>query len=167
MDKTFANTPMTLPKTWHCANVNIELKKESSKKYIIIHAGSKKRLAWYVFKYFTSTEVDDDYQKCVNGDVFKESLANKLLPNIPHESIIVMDNASYHSVRSNKPPLSGSKEAEIIKGLTENEIPFEPSLIKIEIPKWAKLRLGKNTSSPISQKNTGIKWSDSRLITVS
>ncbi|XP_066956251.1 uncharacterized protein [Macrobrachium rosenbergii] len=50
-----------------------------------------------------------------------------------------MDNASYHSKFMNKAPTDSSKTSQIIQWLTENKIPHDPSLMKVELLCLVKL----------------------------
>ena len=43
----------------------------------------------------------------MTADHYEEWFATKLLPDVPPNSIIVMDNASYHSRRSDPVPVKG------------------------------------------------------------
>ena len=49
---------------------------------------------------FKSTRKTGDYHGQMNGDLFQKWFVEKLLPNIPKASLIVMDNASYHNILS-------------------------------------------------------------------
>ena len=46
----------------------------------------------------------------------------KIAPNIPRGSVIVMDNASYHSVQLDKPPTTSSRVGEIREWLTSQGV---------------------------------------------
>ena len=45
---------------------------------------------------FKSTRKTGDYHGQMNADQFQKWFSKMLLPNIPPNSIIIMDNASYH-----------------------------------------------------------------------
>ena len=49
---------------------------------------------------------DGDYHNQINSAVFEEWFKYQLLPNIPPNCVIVMDNASYHSRQLEKIPSS-------------------------------------------------------------
>ena len=51
---------------------------------------------------FRSKKNTGDYHDEMTADHFEEWFATKLLPNVPANSLIVMDNATYHSRRSDK-----------------------------------------------------------------
>ena len=36
------------------------------------------------------------YNRSINGDVFHDWVANTLIPELPKDSVIVMDNATFH-----------------------------------------------------------------------
>ena len=66
----------------------------------------------------------------MDGDRFEKWLKNQLLPNIPPHSIIVMDNAKYHSVEINKAPISSNRKQNMIDWLQTRGINHDPSVVK-------------------------------------
>ncbi|CAI6345091.1 unnamed protein product [Macrosiphum euphorbiae] len=50
----------------------------------------------------------------MNGDTFREWMEG-ILPRLKLNSVIVVDNASYHSVKMDKAPISNTRKADIIK----------------------------------------------------
>ena len=49
---------------------------------------------------FDSKSTDGrDYHSEMNGQIFEQWVEEQLVPSLPPESVIVMDNASYHSVQ--------------------------------------------------------------------
>lgn len=61
----------------------------------------------------------------MNAANFNKWLQDKLLPNLNEPSLIVMDNASYHSVIINKAPTTQTRKPEIREWLTLNGVAFE------------------------------------------
>lgn len=55
------------------------------------------------------------------------------IEKLPDNSIIVMDNASYHSRKVGKVPTANSKKQEIIDWLIEKRIEFQENLLKREL----------------------------------
>jgi hypothetical protein len=45
-----------------------------------------------------------DYHRQVNSSNFKKWVRDKLLQHLPANSVVVLDNAPYHSVQVNKAP---------------------------------------------------------------
>ena len=52
----------------------------------------------------------------MNGNIFKTWVNDQLIPNLQTNSVVVMDNASYHSmqVEGTKAPTTSSKKGEIV-----------------------------------------------------
>lgn len=69
-----------------------------------------------------------DYRGEMNSDTFRRWVCEKLLPNFEEPSLIVMDNAPYHSNILNKQPTSSWKKLYTINWLQENKIHFENSM---------------------------------------
>ncbi|KAJ4435156.1 hypothetical protein ANN_23732 [Periplaneta americana] len=69
------------------------------------------------------------YHEEMDGNI-KNWFINTLLPNIPHNSVIVMDNASYHSVELNKAPVSSTKKIEMQAWLRYHNILYDPCYTK-------------------------------------
>ena len=90
---------------------------------------------------FRATSTDGrDFHTEMNSTVFENWVRTQLLPNVPHGSCIVMDNASYHS-RVNpetKPPTSNSRKSEMIEWLKKNDIQFPQKILKPDVYKLVK-----------------------------
>lgn len=73
----------------------------------------------------------------MTADLFEKWLKEQLLPNLQPNSVIVMDNASYHSRILNKIPNTSTKKDDILnfmrdKGITiPKKIPVKSELLKI------------------------------------
>ncbi|RZC39589.1 DDE 3 domain containing protein [Asbolus verrucosus] len=61
--------------------------------------------------------------------IFEKWFLENLLPNVPRNSVIVMDNASYHSAQTEKIPNTSSNKEEIKEFLQNNVLFFEERLI--------------------------------------
>ena len=56
----------------------------------------------------------------MNHELFTKWFIKELLPNIPKESLIIMDNASYHNALSDDSPLTSSCKKDRIASWLEN-----------------------------------------------
>lgn len=77
---------------------------------MILHAGSEKGFvsgASLIFKAGTNT---GDYHGEMNSENFENWLKFDLLPSLEEPSIIILDNASYHSRQNFKIPTKSSKK---------------------------------------------------------
>ncbi|BBO85029.1 hypothetical protein DSCO28_55950 [Desulfosarcina ovata subsp. sediminis] len=83
---------------------------------------------------FKSTKKTGDYHGQMNWDLFKKWFAEMLLPNIPKNSLIIMDNASYHNILSeHSPPTSQSSKKKIKDWLEQNKIYCRDDCLKAEL----------------------------------
>lgn len=60
---------------------------------------------------------------------------NKLIPNLEQDSVIVIDNASYHSRQSVKISNGSSKKSDIIQYLYDIDLYFEENYTKQQLLK--------------------------------
>ena len=94
------------------------------KRLIILHAGSENGWVPNAELVFQSGGTSDDYHKDMDHQEFERWFKNQLLPNIPVNSIIAMDNASYHSRRYEPLPTSSWRKGDMISWLANKNIPF-------------------------------------------
>jgi transposase len=77
----------------------------------------------------------------MNGDVFY-TWFESVLPKLDRNSVIVMDNAPYHSVKLEKVPTMAWRKDSIIEWLDEKHIPHRNDLLKIELLELVKTKKG-------------------------
>ena len=129
-------------------NVKGALVKPSSGKgsrLIILHAGTKDGFVnncSLVFK----CKNDSDFQKQITTEIFENWFRNQLLPNIPQNSVIIMDNASYHCRLLEKEPTISWQKSEIRDWLIQKGVQTSDDLLRAEL-----LECVKNVTS--SEKN--------------
>ncbi|XP_069973641.1 uncharacterized protein [Penaeus vannamei] len=101
-------------------------------RYFIVHAGGEDGFVQgaLLFQSINGNKKDSDD---INDTCFHSWFQTQLLPNIPPHSLIVMDNAWYHSKILNKTPTVNSKKCEIIQWLTELDIAHDCSYTKFEL----------------------------------
>jgi len=101
-------------------------------RLIIVHIGSEKGFLEGGFLCFTSKKNSSDYHEEVNGDNFHEWFES-IIPRLEPNSVIVMDNAPYHSVRSEKIPTSQTKKNEILTWLLSKGLEIDRPMIKPQL----------------------------------
>ncbi|GLV38151.1 hypothetical protein CBL_10118 [Carabus blaptoides fortunei] len=154
LDETYIHSSHTVPKTWS-DDPTKGLMSPGSKgqRLIIVHAGYKEEFisgAGLIFKSQTKT---GDYHDEMNSTNFIKYLRQKIIPNLPTPSVLVMENASYHNVQE-RCPTSSSRKAEMREWLQSKQInkiladsgfevlrlpPYYPDLNPIEMM-WASLK---------------------------
>lgn len=94
-------------------------------RLIIVHCGGQIVFvdgALVIFKSKCKTFYDSmNFSKWIN---------EKLMPNIPPNSVIVMDNAAYHSIREEKKPTMASTKPAMPDWLRRQDVPFDDKLRK-------------------------------------
>lgn len=118
-----------LDETWVNQNHTEGFKVPTGKgsRLIICHAGSGSfgfvKNSKLVFR--CTSSVSEDYHSQMNSEVFKEWFI-QMLRNLEESCLVVMDNASYHSVQMNNYPKSNAKKIELQEWLKEKEVDFSP-----------------------------------------
>lgn len=140
MDETWINASHTLKKCWVDAEGKggIAAPLGKGQRLIIVHAGGNQGFVPEAKLSFVSKKTGD-YHDEMNGKHFQEWLENKVFPNVPPKSTIIMDNASYHSVRCEKVPTSNNKKGEMQEWLKCQNVPFCDKLMKTELYELIKI----------------------------
>lgn len=113
--------------------VGLKAPSGKGKRLIITHAGSENGFVSGAEDVFIGKKGTGDYHEEMDGDRFEHWFVNKLLPNIKPNSVIVMDNASYHSVKVEKIPTKSTRKAVIQGWLTDKDIPWSSDMIISEL----------------------------------
>lgn len=146
LDETWVNAGHTKEKVWEDGNVTTReeafrqglttgLRAPSGKggRLIPLHAGSEDGFVNAACLVFRAAKGTGDYHKEMDGPRFEKWFAEQLLPNLKPRSVIVMDNAPYHSVRLEKVPTSSTRKSDIQSWLTEKNIAFSQDQLKAEL----------------------------------
>ena len=95
-----------------------------------MHAGGAEGWVEGADLVFRSKTNSADYHDEMNSEHFMEWFTEQLLPNIPDNSVIIVDNATYHKKQKDKPPTTANRKDEIKKWLDEHNIPYDAKDIK-------------------------------------
>ncbi|KAJ4431353.1 hypothetical protein ANN_19950 [Periplaneta americana] len=76
---------------------------------------------------------DGEYHDEMTSAMYEKYFADKLLPNLPVNSVIVLDNVSIHSRKDEKVPVKKNNKAEIRSWLVSKAIPVGEDLHKTEL----------------------------------
>lgn len=148
LDETFVHSTHSVPSCWQS---DTELGKLQAigkgPRIIVVHAGGEEGFINNALLIFKSKQKTGDYHHDMNFTNFSTWVERQLLPNLSPNSVIVLDNASYHSVQENRKPTLSSLKKDIVDWLAHNNIQFEGSLTKAEL-----LMLVKNVPSEKTYK---------------
>ena len=140
-DETYIHSSRTLPYTW---NDQIQpggyaVPVAKGQRLIIVHAGSQYGFVPNTLLIFKSNQKTGDYHDNMNADNYRRWIEEKLVPNLPANSVLVIDNASYHNVQLEKTPTSNSTKRDMQDWLTRHAIPFRPDMVKAELYEVVKM----------------------------
>jgi len=104
------------------------------KRLIVLHIGSTEGFVPGGLLCFESKTNSTDYHDEMNGDTFYEWFV-RTLPLLKENAVIVMDNASYHSVKKcQMPTMSWKKQKKLDWLENKGEIVTQP-IVKIDLMK--------------------------------
>jgi transposase len=107
------------------------------KRLIVVHIGNEKGFVNKGLLVFEGIKCGD-YHDEMNSEKF-EAWFTKILSLIPQNSVVVLDNAPYHSRVLEKWPTSAWRKEQIKEFLEIKQIPFENNLLKCELLDLASL----------------------------
>ncbi|XP_050350413.1 uncharacterized protein LOC126773506 [Nymphalis io] len=130
MDESYIHTHIshTKGKTWS----DDKKKGVKGQRLISVHAGNEKGFV-PGFLMYKSTDTTGDYHNEMNNNKYEKWLVNQLIPNIPSNSVLGIDNAPYHNKFFERPPSSNTIKQEMINWLYRHEISVDPKLTKPQI----------------------------------
>ncbi|XP_047522690.1 uncharacterized protein LOC125061341 [Pieris napi] len=133
-DESYVHSTHTTSKGW--SDLSSEgLKKTISKgqRDVIVHAGSEDGFVPNALLMFKSGTKSGDYHDDMNFINYKKWLETQLIPNLPPNAVVVVDNASYHNKEDENAPTSNTKKAEMQSWLAEKGIAFTSDMLKSEL----------------------------------
>uniref|UniRef100_A0A6P7H373 Uncharacterized protein LOC114346429 n=1 Tax=Diabrotica virgifera virgifera TaxID=50390 RepID=A0A6P7H373_DIAVI len=135
-NETYIHSSHTPPYYWgHQSGKTSKKPISKGKRLIIVHAGEETGFVPNALLIFKSGSKSGDYHDDMNHLNFMKYVRSQLLPNLPKNSVLVVDNASYHNVTMEKNVTSGSRKDIMVKWLQEKSIPFPVNLTKPELYK--------------------------------
>ncbi|CAF4863505.1 unnamed protein product [Pieris macdunnoughi] len=116
VDETCIHSHYTVSKCWQ-NNTDASVKKNHNpdQRWIIVHGGGENGFVNGAELIYKCKSNSGDYHHEMNTANFKKWVLEKLIPNWPLNSIVVLDNAPYHSTQIEKPPTSvATKETSMV-----------------------------------------------------
>lgn len=111
---------------------------DGGKRFIILHAGTREGFISGASLIFSSKSNSADYHDNMDSENFENWVKEQLIPNLESPSLLVLDNASYHSRVVQKQPSSNWKKQEIKDWLDEHKIYYPQNSLRIELLQIAK-----------------------------
>jgi hypothetical protein len=82
-----------------------------------VHGGTRNEFVSRASLISASSTKSGDYHDAMNGENSEHWLLTQLLPNLEEPLLVIMDNASYHSVLLDKPPTQSWIKDQVIAWL--------------------------------------------------
>ncbi|MFZ0451622.1 MAG: transposase [Desulfatiglandaceae bacterium] len=136
LDESYVNKNHSNDFIWYSGEDGPWVQKPTGKgeRLIIINAITKSGWVPGAKLVFKSTRKTGDYHGQMNWDLFKKWFIEMLLENIPPNSLIIMDNASYHNTLSeHSPPTPLCSKKRIMEWLEQNKIYCRQDCLKPEL----------------------------------
>lgn len=136
LDESYVNKNHSNDFIWYLEEDGPYIQKPTGKgeRLIIINAITKDGWIPNAKLVFKSTRKTGDYHGQMNHKIFTKWFKEMLLPNIPKNSLIIMDNASYHKVLAeHSDPTRASKKDIIVGWLRKNGVPISDDCLKAEL----------------------------------
>jgi transposase len=136
LDESYVNKNHSNDFTWYSREDGPWVQKPTGKgeRLIIINAITEDGWVPNAKVVFKSTRKTGDYHGQMNAELFEKWFVKELIPNIPDNSNIIMDNASYHNVLSKgSPPTVTCAKIKIQSWFDANKIPYGDDCLKAEL----------------------------------
>jgi transposase len=136
LDESYVNKNHSTDFVWYYDDDGPWIQKPTGKgeRLIIMNAITKDGWVPGAKVTFKSTRKTGDYHGQMNQTMFTKWFEEKLLPNIPARSLIIMDNAAYHNVLSPvSAPTPSCKKEKIRSWLEKNNFPVKEDCLKAEL----------------------------------
>lgn len=141
LDETYINKNHSSRFTWYLDKDGPWVNKPSGKgpRFIILHAITMDGWVKGAELVFEAKRRTGDYHGQMNWDNFSKWFTCQLLPNIPSNSIIILDNARYHNVLVDGYfPNPASRKQQMRDWLSRNNIPWSEDMLRPELLKLCK-----------------------------
>lgn len=102
-------------------------------RFALLHAGGDNGFVVGAENTFLCKKNTADVHSEMDAETYEDWFNNKLLPNIPEHSVVVLDNASYHTRKLEKLPTAAWRKGQIIEWLTEKNIPLHNDMLKRDL----------------------------------
>ncbi len=136
LDESYVNKNHSNDFIWYSGEDGPWVQKPTGKgeRLIIINAITKSGWVPGAKLVFKSTKKTGDYHGQMNTDLFRKWFVEMLLENIPENSLIIMDNASYHNtLAEHSPPTPLCSKKRITEWLERNRIYCRQDCLKPEL----------------------------------
>lgn len=106
---------------------------EKPQRLIIVHGGGINGFINNALLIFQSDTNGETCHKGMNYEIFSIWMVEKYLPNLPKNSVIIFDNASYHNTQAIRAPSMNSHKRDIMNWLDDKGVSYNPFMLKKDL----------------------------------
>ena len=138
LDETWFTTRMNHSTEWvdgdevvTSARYSRQVPPGEGERFVVLGAGTENGFVEGSYPSFVTNSSSGDYHGAVNSTLFLRWLTEQLLPSLERPSVLIMDNAPYHSVQTEESrcPTTASKKADLINWLKRRGIAFPETAV--------------------------------------
>lgn len=146
LDETYIHNTYHAKSCWQSEEEpGMFVSESSGSRWIIAHAGTENGFVNGALLMFKSQSKSSDYHDDMNSINFLKWMSEKVIPNLPERSLVVMDNAPYHCTQINKAPTMSSIKRDMQEWLREKGVYFEDTWTKAVLFELIKQNKGPPT----------------------
>ncbi|KAK8383434.1 hypothetical protein O3P69_019074 [Scylla paramamosain] len=104
-------------------------------RFVVVAGGTAGGFVEGSYLCYPAKSSQGDYHGEMNGDLFQRWLTTHLLPSLPEPSVLVLDNAPYHSqlTEESRCPTTATKKADLISWLEHRSISIPPAAARHQL----------------------------------
>ncbi|XP_066969204.1 uncharacterized protein [Macrobrachium rosenbergii] len=142
VDETWFTTRMTHSREWADTTQDItgpsysrQVPPGEGERFVVVAAGTNEGFIEGSYLCYPAKSNQGDYHGEMNAKLFEQWLTTQLLPSLPEPSVLVLDNAPYHSTltEESRCPTSANRKADLVRWLEQRRISFPPLATKSEL----------------------------------
>lgn len=132
VDKAWTDTTVKTPKQAFLAGLSVGLKPPTARgpRFALVHTGNEDGFLANAQLVFLCKKNTADAHDEMDGETYEAYFRNQVLPNLPPHSVVVIDNASYHSRKVEAIPTMAWRRNKIIEWITQHGATYEPHMLK-------------------------------------
>ena len=131
VDETWFTTRMGHSREWvdttedvSSPNYSRQVPPGEGERFVVIAGGTAAGFIEGSYLCYVAKSSHGDYHGEMNSDLFQRWLTTHLLPSLPEPSVLVLDNAPYHTqlTEDSRCPTTATKKADLIRWLEDRQI---------------------------------------------